>query len=235
MGISLHITAWVLAAALLHALWNTLVKSSDDKLVDTVAITTGAGIVSLAAVLFLPLPAPASWPWLAGSATIHFFYYGSLIGAYKWGDLSHVYPLMRGSAPPLIALASLALGEHLSSGAWTGIFLISIGIIGLGSFRRGAPRLPGKATLYAMGNAVTIAAYTVVDGQGVRLSGNAASYTLWLYLLNALPLLGLMAVWRPAGRVAAGGAMEDGRSWRDLYCGLLRHRAMGMTQAPVAV
>ena len=142
MGISLHITAWVLAAALLHALWNTLVKSSDDKLVDTVAITTGAGIVSLAAVLFLPLPAPASWPWLAGSATIHFFYYGSLIGAYKWGDLSHVYPLMRGSAPPLIALASLALGEHLSSGAWTG-FSLSASALSVwdrsGAAHRGCP------------------------------------------------------------------------------------------------
>ncbi len=88
MEISLPVTAAVLAAALLHAGWNALLKGSSDKELDTVAISVGAGVLGLAVALSLPLPAPQSWPWLAGSASVHILYFLFLAGAYRWGGPS---------------------------------------------------------------------------------------------------------------------------------------------------
>ena len=95
-GLSLPITLAVLGAALLHAGWNALLKSSSDKQLDTVAISVGAGLVGLAVAVWLPFPASESWPWLAGSALVHVLYFLFLAGAYRWGDLSYAYPIMRG-------------------------------------------------------------------------------------------------------------------------------------------
>src|SRR5712691_6370814 len=114
MEISLPVTAAVLGAALLHAGWNALLKSSADKQLDTVAISVGAGIVGVAVAVWLPFPAAASWPWLAASAAVHILYFVFLAGAYRWGDLSYAYPIMRGGGPVIVALAGSAVfGEVL--------------------------------------------------------------------------------------------------------------------------
>src|SRR5258706_326643 len=104
MEISLPVTLAVLGAALLHASWNVLVKSGADKELETINIAVGSGLVALAAALFLPAPARASWPWLAGSALVHILYFAFLAGAYRWGELSYVYPVMRGGGPMIVAL-----------------------------------------------------------------------------------------------------------------------------------
>ena len=107
----------MLAAALLHAGWNALLKSSPDKALENVALAASRGALALAILPWLPLPAPAAWPWIAASVTVHVAYFWALAGAYRWGDLSFAYPVMRGGAPALVALAGAAVfGELLPAG-----------------------------------------------------------------------------------------------------------------------
>lgn len=199
-------TLLVLGAALMHASWNAIVKSSESKLLEIASIAIGASLMCLVALPFLPLPAPASWPWLGASVVLHFLYFTALVGAYRWGDLSHTYPLMRGLAPMLVALAGVAvLKEHLTSAIWSGIGLISVGVVAPMLLQRQRQDTTIRATLIAVANAFIIASYTLVDGVGARLSGNALSYCLWLFVLDGLPIAALALamrgreVWRYAG------------------------------------
>src|SRR3989442_1560057 len=185
MEISLPVTLAVLGAALLHASWNVLVKSGADQELETINIAVGSGLVALIAAPFLPAPAPASWPWVAGSAVVHILYFIFLAGAYRWGELSYTYPVMRGGGPMIVALVgALALGEVLPLGKTLGIVLICAGIFAFASGKH-----DGRATAFAMANAVVIAAYTLIDGQGARLSAAPVSYTLWFFAANGVVIL----------------------------------------------
>ncbi len=187
---SLGVMLMVLLGAVLHATWNIIVKAGSDKQLDIILLTCGAAGVVVLALPFFPLPGKASWPYLGASVAIHVAYF-TLVGlAYRTGDLSYAYPLMRGSAPLLTAVvAAIAIREPLSFGGWLGIGLISAGILTLtgDSWHKG--RFPLASTVYGLLNAFVIVAYTVVDGLGVRLSGNPSSYILWLFLLIPMPLL----------------------------------------------
>src|SRR5256885_3993362 len=103
MEISLPVTLAVLGAALLHASWNVLVKAGADKELETINVAIGSALVALALALFLPPPARASWPWVAGSAVGHILYFAFLAGAYPWGEPSYTYPAMRGGRPMIVA------------------------------------------------------------------------------------------------------------------------------------
>lgn len=237
---SLDVMLVVLLGALLHASWNAVVKSGRDKLLDTVLVAAGAALIALALVPFLPAPAAASRPFLAASVAIHIGYFALVAAAYGAADMSFAYPLMRGTAPLLVALASGPLiGERLSPAAWAGVLLICGGVLGLTLvYRRpvtggGWPLAP---TAFALGNAAVIAAYTLVDGAGVRLSGHALAYTLWILLLTAPPLLGWAAYRRGAAVLRAhlrarwalglvGGACTLGSYALGLWA---------MTRAPIA-
>ena len=176
----------VLFGALLHASWNAMVKSSPDKALDTAVIHIMGSLIGIPLVLFAGLPKPESWPYLAGSIVIHIGYYVALTGAYKHGDLGLTYPLMRGSAPLLVALsASVTLGETLSPMAWVGVVGVCAGVITLGLTRHAfdAPR----AVQFALINAVIIASYTVVDALGVRATGSAMQYVATLFLIDGWP------------------------------------------------
>ncbi len=194
----------VLLGAALHASWNALVKSGRDKFLDTVLVAAGSAALAGAALPFLPVPAPASWPYIAASVAIHVVYFALVAAAYRTGDMGLAYPLMRGTAPLIVALLSGALlGERLGPGAWAGVALICGGVLGLAAARgglgaAGARRGPALAPVaFPLANAGVIAAYTLVDGVGARLSGHAAAYTLWMLLLTAPPLLVWAAVRRP--------------------------------------
>jgi drug/metabolite transporter (DMT)-like permease len=235
-GMPLSVTLLVLAAAAMHAAWNALVKAGKDKLLDTATISAGAGLMAAAALPFLPLPAPASWPWMAASVVLHAAYFYALIGAYRWGELSVVYPLMRGLAPLLTALMSASLaGEALTPGLGTGVLLISAGILVPAFLRGGPPRTPPQAIGFALGNAVIIMGYTLVDGLGARASGHAVSYSLWLFLFDAVPLctVALLLRGRPALRHARA-------HWRYATLGatftVISYTIVlwAMTRAPVA-
>src|ERR1700744_4136680 len=127
----------ILIAAALHATWNSLVKSADDKVAATIIVAVAAGILAGLTLPFLPPPAKESWPLIAVSAVCETFYYALLANAYRRGEMSQIYPLMRGSAPLLVAVAGVVLiGEHLSVAGWVGIGLLSFGVIGLAAFPR---------------------------------------------------------------------------------------------------
>ncbi|MCC7704627.1 EamA family transporter [Janthinobacterium sp. GW460P] len=202
------VVAVVLFAALLHASWNAIVKSGKDTFLTTVLVSVGAALISLAVLPFVDAPAPASWPYLAASAVAQLAYYSLLAAAYKAGDMSHAYPLMRGSAPLLVALASWPLiGERLSSMQMGAVACICAGILGLYVAAR-RPATPatrmstGRATAFALGNACVIASYTLIDGLGVRLSGAPAAYTMWIFVLNGSGLLLWTMLRRRAGLLA---------------------------------
>lgn len=187
--------ALILCAAFLHALWNAMVKGSGDQpltlgLVNLGHLLAGAVLVSLFAI-----PAAESWPFLIGSTIIHFFYYGFLLLAYRHGDLSQVYPLARGVAPVLVALGGWSFaGETLPLSAWLGIALVSTGIAILFLGRRHMA-FHTTALFAAFTTGLIIAAYTVVDGLGVRASQSPFGYIGWLFVLESISAVFLL-VWR---------------------------------------
>jgi len=233
---TLGVTAAVLAAALLHATWNALIKASRDVVFDTALVVAAAGLVAALVIPWLPAPAAPSWPYLAASAVVHQGYFALLAAAYRRGDLSFAYPLMRGLPPLLVALGGLALlPDPRSAWLWSGIAAISLGVLWIGGLH---PRLlvtRARSAAFAVGNAVVIAGYTLIDGLGVRLSGNPASYGLWLFFLTAWPYVGI-ALW---SRRAALGAHLRRHWWRSLLGGMLTIAAYlialwAMTRAPIA-
>ncbi|MCE3261501.1 MAG: hypothetical protein K0R43_580 [Pseudoduganella sp.] len=189
------VVAVVLCGALLHAGWNALVKGGRDPFFGSVLVASGAALLSLPLLPFLAPPAAASWPYVAASTVIHYAYYGLLAGAYRHGDMSHAYPLMRGSAPLLVALSSVPLlGEQLAPAQYAAVACISGGIFGLWFATRAPASRNGRSTAFALANALVIAAYTLLDGMGARASGAPAAYVMWLHVLSAIGLLAWCAL-----------------------------------------
>lgn len=181
----------VLFGALLHASWNALVKSSTDKSLDTALIHLFCSLVAIPLIAIYGWPPAVAWPYILASVTIHLAYYITLTGAYDHGDLSLTYPIMRGTAPIIVALsASVVLGEVLTPGAWIGIVGISAGVLLLG-FSRNMTQ-SRRAIAFALCNAVIIAAYTIVDSKGVRATGDAIQYIAALTFLDGWPFTALV-------------------------------------------
>ena len=182
MELTLPVTLAVLGGALLHATWNALVKASADKQLDAISNSVGAGVISICIAVWLPAPAAASLPWIAASMAIHVLYYRFLAGAYRWGELSYTYPVMRGGAPIVVALAgTLLFAEAPGPSHWIGIAFVCGGILALaqGSHDR-------RATAFAVANVLVIAAYTLVDATGARASTAPLVYALWLCAGNGM-------------------------------------------------
>jgi len=195
--LSLEVMLAVLMGAAFHASWNALVKSGSDPFLGTVLITTCVAGVTAVALVFLPLPQPESWRCLAASILIHLAYFGLIMLVYRGGDLSLVYPIMRGSAPAFTAvLAAVLLDEWPSGGVWSGVFLVSGGVLLLAadSPRSGGVRL--APVVFALLNAAVIVGYTLVDGVGARLSGNAFSYTGWMLLVTGVLIFAVSVAFR---------------------------------------
>lgn len=244
MSISGLVLLAVLFGALLHAGWNALIKSGRDKQLDTALIHSLGVIVALPVLLWTGLPAAASWPYIFVSTVIHVGYYIALAGAYRHGDLGLTYPVMRGSAPLLVAIGSVAfIGEHLSAVSWVGVAVVCAGVLTLGlsrsSLRSGDEAQRRKALRFAFGNAAIIALYTVVDGLGVRASGDALAYVAALFLFDGIPYL-LLVMWQRGDQRGAAVRYMTGR-WKIAAFGTLA--SMGsyaialwaMTRAPVAL
>ncbi|VVP85638.1 hypothetical protein PS918_02747 [Pseudomonas fluorescens] len=179
-----HIILLILFAALLHASWNAALRGGVDRLWSMTIMCVAVAIASVAMALFLEAPAKASWFYAGLSAVLHVGYNLFLVRSYKVGDLGQTYPISRGSSPILITLAaSVFAGETVGAVAMFGIFLVSGGIISLAFRGRklAVPSLP-----YALGTGCFIAAYSVTDGIGVRLSGAPMAYTVWMCALWGL-------------------------------------------------
>lgn len=192
----------VLLAALLHASWNAMLHGNRDRFLSMTWMSIAIGVVSLVAVVWLPLPAPAAWPYVIASGLVHVVYNVSLVRSYRRGDLAQAYPIARGSSPLLVTLGA-ALFAHEGIGALRvlGIALISAGIMALALRGRHVSR---AGALAALTTGVTIAVYTVIDGIGVRLSGDQPfAYTAWMFLFYwFMPLIfivrrGAAAIWKP--------------------------------------
>lgn len=223
----------MLCAALLHAGWNAAIKAEPDKLLASMAVSTGAAVLGAAALVFMPLPDPASWPFILASTALHVAYYQLLSRTYGQADISLAYPLMRGSAPVLVALAT-AWAEPLHPAQGLAVALVCLGAVA--ACFGGAGRLSRRAVGLALLTALVIAAYTLVDGLGVRRSGAPASYTASLFVLSgiAVPLacrrqLGgrLSAYLAARPMLALAGGLATGGSYAIVL--------WAMTQAPVAV
>jgi len=244
MALTWPVVAAVLGGAVLHAGWNTLVKSSGDKALDTALVHFLGALVALPLLVIMGPPPAVALPFIAASLLIHVAYYIALAGAYQHGELGLTYPIMRGFAPLLVALGSSAvLAESPSPLAWAGILGITLGVALVGLAHPGQTLHHRKALLFAFSNALIIAVYTMVDGKGVRSTvaagDSAAAYVMLLFVLDGLPYPTLVWMRRSAaGRreilayarrrwplAALGGTASIGSYWIALWA---------MTVAPVA-
>lgn len=178
-GMTLFVILIILSAALLHAVWNAIVKTAADRTTMLGLVALGQVLPAAVMVMVLPLPNSQSFVYILLSTVVHFGYYFMLSKAYQHGDLSVVYPIARGIVPALVSLWAMALvGEVLPWQAWGGIALIAVGIqlSSWAALRSGVGR---SALGFALGTGFCISIYSVVDGIGVRLSGNTLSYWAW--------------------------------------------------------
>jgi drug/metabolite transporter (DMT)-like permease len=229
----------VLAAALMHAGWNAVVRPGSDRVATKQQLSMTQSGLALILLPFVSAPAPAAWPWVAGASLLHTGYKLFLIRAYQHGDLSQVYPLARGAAPPMVALGGIVLlGEQLHPLGWLAVGAIATGVA-LMAFRGGANvgRLPAKALAYALVTACFVAAYTLADGAGARIAKSATAFAMWMFVGDGLAMLvyavatrgpgGIARIVRPAWKSGLpAGALSLGSYWIALWA---------FTRAPVAL
>ncbi len=221
----------------MHAGWNAMLKMELDRLRSMLLLTLvmgGFGVVTLA---FVDWPHTSALPFVIASAVIHSGYKLFLVKAYESGDLSQVYPLARGTAPLLTtAAAFVVVGEVLSPLTLTGNGLVLSGIYVLGVHGgHGTAVMKGGAVLFALGTSVFIAAYTIVDGLGVRLSGSAAGYTAAAFVGDTILFSTIVLGWRGRRLLASigqqwqKGVLAGGLSYISYLVAL-----WAMTLAPIA-
>jgi len=244
MTVSAHLTSGVLAAvlgaAVLHALWNSLVKSASDKFLSSAVVALWCGVAAFAAALVLPRPAVEAMPFIVASAAIHIVYFLLVGRLYHSADLSVAYPMMRGSGPLITAVIALAaLGEAPGPIASLGVASLVAGVLTMGASGLAHGRIDRPTLVVALVNSAVIAVYSVIDGQGARLSGAGAAfafaYNSWADALTALAYLPVILFIR--GRAAAVAFTHDWR--RGLIGGLAAFIGYAivvwaMTRAPIA-
>jgi drug/metabolite transporter (DMT)-like permease len=183
-ALPLTVALVVLAAAVTHATWNAIAHGIKDQTLAFALIGVGGIVVAIPLIIVAAMPAPASWPYLLGSVGIHVFYNLLLMRCYRFGEFGQVYPLARGISPLVVTiLAAVFVHEVPAPAQVAGVLVVSGGLAVLVF----AGRRPGRAAfLAAVGTGLTIAAYTTVDGVGVRLSASTVGYIGWLMLLESL-------------------------------------------------
>ena len=182
----LNVFIAVIFAAFLHATWNGMVKSHEDKYVAVASIVLGHVPASLIIIYFMPLPTLESLPYIITSAFIHQGYQWFLLTAYRYGDYTKVYPIARGSGPVIVTIVSLLfLGVILGRYELIGIVIVSIGILSL-SFQNSEALRNKKAIFFALLTGLFIGLYSMIDGYGARVSMSPLSYIGFSFILNAL-------------------------------------------------
>jgi len=221
----------------MHAGWNAIIKVKLDRFLSISLMGLAMGSISLVCLPFVAVPSGITWGWIVTSAALHTGYKLFLIRAYEAGDLGQVYPLARGTAPLLTALAGIMLlGEFLAPLTAAGIVIVCLGIVVMSM--RGGSTLAGldrKAVAYALITSLFIAGYTLTDGVGARGAASASSYALWMFLIDGfwmasfcLMLKGRGAFLTMLGEWKTGlvtGALSLGAYWIVIWA---------MTRAPIA-
>lgn len=196
----LYVFLAVLGAAAMHASWNAIVRFGADRFTAMLLMATGSAVIAVPMILIFPTPAPAAWGWLALSVAFHTGYKISLLTAYKHGDLSQIYPLARGSAPVLVTIISiLFLKEIAPADDLAAILCIALGVF-LMSFKGAG--LSRKGLFFAMATACCTAGYTLTDGVGARVGGQASGYTGWLFFLDGVAMICIAFAMRGRGVLA---------------------------------
>lgn len=226
----------VLAAALLHASWNALIKSGSSKLTSMLIMTLVQGGVGGVIALFSALPQGQVWLWLLASGLFHSGYKLFLSFAYEQGDLSRVYPIARGGAPMLVlATSGLFLSDLLSTSEIIGVLVLGAGILMMarGVFTHGES---ARLVPLALGSALMTAGYSVVDGLGARASGDAVMYVAWLFILDAVFFTPVCLALRGRGVMQASGKdWLSGSAAALASYGAYAIAVWAMTQAPIAL
>ena len=176
----------VLFSAFLHAIWNSMASKYKDKNVSIGAIVYGHVPLCIVAIIFLPAPSIESFPYIILSALIHQGYQNFLLTAYQTGKFTTVYPVARGFGPLVATIISIIfLGVYLKAFTIVSILLISLGVMLIGFFSKSV--IKNNKILYtSLATGVFIGIYSVVDGQGARISGSAISYMSWVFVFSAL-------------------------------------------------
>lgn len=211
----------VLIAAVTHASWNAVAHGIRDQLLAFTLVGTGGALCGALLLPFAPAPAGAAWPYLLASAVLHIVYQVLLMRSFTLGDFGQMYPIARGTAPLAVTvLAAVFAGELPDGWQLAGVAVASAGLVGLAVWGiRGSGSRPHWAAIgAATATGLAIAAYTVVDGLGVRASGSPLGYIGWLMILEGLviPLYALttrrgrfLSEIRPfAVRGVAGGVLS---------------------------
>ncbi|MFH8800562.1 EamA family transporter [Streptomyces sp. NPDC017936] len=197
------VTAAVLVAAVTHATWNAIAHRITDKLTGFALISGGGLLIGLAMTPFTAFPAAAAWPYLLTSAAIHIAYYALLMRSFRLGDFGQAYPIARGSAPLVVTVLAAVFAHEVPDGwAVAGIALSCAGLTGIALWGlRG--RRPDRAAIgAASATGLTIAAYTVVDGLGVRASGSSLGYIAWLMTVQGTVIPACVLARRRSGTLA---------------------------------
>ena len=178
----------ILVSALCHAVWSAIIKSSKNPL-SLMGITSVLEVTIFLPLTFtVPFPTLEVWYFLIATVIIHVFYRLNVIYSYRYGDLSYIYPISRGSSCLFVAIISiLFLSSDISVAGFVGILIVCIGLFLISYSKNLSFNFRGFAL--AISPAILITAYTLVDGVGVRLSENGFSYIYWLFTLNGIPLL----------------------------------------------
>ena len=178
----------ILVSALCHAVWSAIIKSSKNPL-SLMGITSVLEVTIFLPLTFtVPFPTLEVWYFLIATVIIHVFYRLNVIYSYRYGDLSYIYPISRGSSCLFVAIISiLFLSSDISVAGFVGILIVCIGLFLISYSKNLSFNFRGFAL--AISTAILITAYTLVDGVGVRISENGFSYIYWLFTLNGIPLL----------------------------------------------
>ena len=178
----------ILVSALCHAVWSAIIKSSKNPL-SLMGITSVLEVTIFLPLTFtVPFPTLEVWYFLIATVIIHVIYRLNVIYSYRYGDLSYIYPISRGSSCLFVAIISiLFLSSDISVAGFVGILIVCIGLFLISYSKNLSFNFRGFAL--AISTAILITAYTLVDGVGVRLSENGFSYIYWLFTLNGIPLL----------------------------------------------
>jgi drug/metabolite transporter (DMT)-like permease len=210
------VVAVVLGSAVLHAVWNALAHSAKDRLSAVTLIAVAAGGCSLVAIPFLPLPNPVVWPYIAVSAVLETLYSFGLVLAYRLGEFGRMYPIARGTSPLVVSLvATFVLGQAMSGAEACGVLVVSAGLVAL-ALSDGLPRREDLPAVFAaIGTGCAIAGYTLVDGVAVRKAGTVLGYSSWVFFIEAVLLLSVVALIRrrrflPALRSGTGRGLGGG-------------------------
>ncbi|MEO0815954.1 MAG: DMT family transporter [Pseudomonadota bacterium] len=196
-----------LFSALTLAIANVAVKRGEDILLGRAVMGLTGAVVLIPFAFFVPFPSTEVWWAMALALLAHFFYQICAVRALHRGDLSQVFPIMRGASPLLSALGAwIVLGEGLTPVAVVGLLIVTGAVIYFGMpSGTGAARVKPnpEALLWAGGTALGIALYTVADANGVRAADNPFTYIVWLFILDPIAITTVAAVDRGPALITA--------------------------------